>query len=644
MKNSIKDRYNTVISYVRFSSSIQELGDSVRRQKNSAKTFCEKHSLVLSNIKYSDFGRSGFKGDHLKADGGLRAFIDAVENDPEGHKFPKGRTLLLLDEWSRFSRLPPMQAQGIVSQIVSLGIDICTCDTEDILSNDADIGTMLTAIIKMNSAYEESARKSKHIKSVWMNKKKALLESPDTARKMTSRCPSWLYLDKTKNEFMLIPERVETVKLIYRLYIDGLGKTAIARYLNKEGIETFGDSKKSARKAAMWRESSINKIISENYGRSTLGELQLYHMVDGKRIPTGDVIKDYYPQIISDSDFYQVQAIRESRITTATGRKGSKLTNLFQGITYCSKCSSPMVIVNKGSRSSGATLVCSKAKVKAGCEYVAWHYEFVEKSILATLLNLDYSILLGLNSANENSDNLRKDLSSLQGQLMDNSHQIENITNAISQIGLNENLRKKLSSLEMEQLTLESKIKNTELELASLNKQSHTKKSVWQTFEQVINDTQDSNRTDEDIYSKRSKLSMFLKQNIKEIKFTDTLIPMTKLLTKQGFGRGSHLRKMIVTINLKSGVNLFITGFSRPRSGIQVLQSLVEDSENSTCSVYTEKQHGKIVYRVIQMGSSLANMKYDPEKAAQLGHDEYYKSQLHILLNPKEFIIEGNSD
>lgn len=641
MKKSIKDRYDIVISYVRFSSSIQELGDSIKRQKNSAKTFCENHNLVLSNIKYNDFGRSGFKGDHLKADGGLRAFIDAVENDPEGLKFPKGRTLLLLDEWSRFSRLPPMQAQSVVSQIISLGIDICTCDTEDILSNNADIGTMLTAIIKMNSAYEESARKSKHIKSVWMNKKKALLEDPDSARKMTSRCPSWLYLDKAKNEFIPIPERVETVKLIYKLYIDGLGKTAIARYLNKEGIETFGDSKMSARKATMWRESSINKIISESYGRSTLGELQLYHMVNGKRIPTGDVIKDYYPQIISDSKFYQAQAIRESRITTTTGRKGSKLTNLFQGVVYCSKCSSSMVIVNKGSKSSGANLVCSKAKVKAGCEYVAWHYEFVEKSILATLLNLDYSILLGINNSNESSDALRKTLVSLEGQLRENSHQIDNITNAISQIGLSENLRKKLSSLEEEQLTLELKIKNNQLELASLSKQNHTKLSVWKILEQVINDTQDPTRTDEDIYSKRSKLSMFLKQNIKEIQFTDILLPMTKLLTKQGFGRGSHLRKMIITITLKSGVNLFIIGFSRPRSGIQVLQSLVEDSENSTCSVYTERQHGKIVYRVIQMASSLENMKYDPEKAAALGQDKYYKSRLDILLNPKKFIIGG---
>jgi DNA invertase Pin-like site-specific DNA recombinase/cell division protein FtsB len=639
MKKSIKDSYNTVISYVRFSSSIQELGDSLKRQKNSAIAFCEKHNLVLSNIKYSDLGRSGFKGDNLKADGGLRAFIDAVENDPEGHKFPKGQTLLLLDEWSRFSRLPPMQAQGIVSQILSLGIDICTCDTEDILSNDADIGTMLTAIIKMNSAYEESARKSKHIKSVWMNKKKALLENPDKACKLTSRCPSWLYLDKDKNEFIPIPERVETVKLIYKLYINGLGKTAIAKYLNKEEIETFGDSNKSARKATMWRESSINKIISETYGRSTLGELQLYEMVGGKRVPTGDVIKGYYPQIISDSDFYQVQAIRKSRITTATGRKGSRLTNLFQGLTRCSKCSSPMVIVNKGKRSSGANLVCSKAKVKAGCEYVAWHYEFVEKSILVTLLNLDYSTLLGLNGTNENSDALRKALVSLQGQLADNKHQIENITNAISQIGLNENLIKKLSFLEAEQLTLESKITTSELELASLSKQHHTKQSVWQTLEQVLNDTQDSTRTDEDIYSKRSKLSMFLKQNIKEIQFSDILIPMTKSLTKQGFGKGSHLRKMIITITLKSGIHQFIIGFSRPRSGIQVLQSLVEDSDNSTCSVYTERKNGKIVYRVIQIASSLENMKYDPEKAASQGQQKYYKSQIDILLNPKEFSI-----
>ena len=129
-----------------------------------------------------------------------------------------------------------------------------------------------------------------------------------------------------------------------------------------------------------------------------------------------------------------------------------------------------------------------------------------------------------------------------------------------------------------------------------------------------------------------------------EIQFTDTLVPMTKLLTKQGFGKGSHLRKMIITLTLKSGVNLFITGLSKPRYGIQVLQSLVKDSKNSTCSVYTERQGGKIVYRVIRMASSLENMKHEPEKAAVLGQDKYYKSKLDILLNPHKFTIKGNSE
>jgi DNA invertase Pin-like site-specific DNA recombinase len=638
VSNSIKDRYDVVISYVRFSSAIQELGDSIRRQKSSAKAFCEKNNLVLSDIKYTDSGLSGFKGDNLKTDAGLGSFIDAVRNDPEGHRFPKGRTLLLLDEWSRFSRLPPMKAQSAVNQILDLGIDICTCDTEDILSHDADLPAMLTAIIKMNSAYEESARKSMHLKAVWLNKRKALLDDPINAPKMTSRCPSWLNLDKSKNEYIPIPERVETVKLIYKLYIEGLGRTAIAKYLNTNGIETFGDSVKSARKAKMWRESSVTKIISEKYGRSTLGELQPYSIVDGKRLPTGDAIKDYYPRIISNSDFYQAQDIRQSRITTI-GRKGNNLTNLFQGILLCSKCSSSMVIINKGNKGSGTNLVCSRAKVSAGCEYVAWHYGVVEQSILATLVNLDYSILLGATNSDKNIDNINSTSMMLKGQLKENSRLISNIIDAISKMGLNDNLKKRLTTLEEEKLTLESTLKTCKIELASYNKKSHTKLSVWKILDQFINYTRDSTLTDEDIYLKRSKLSMFIKQNIKEIQFTDKLIPMTKELTKQGLGKGSHIRKMFITVALKSGVDLIITGTSKPRYGIQWLASIVADSENNSSSVFTEIENDKVVTKVSQMASSLGNMTYNPEKEAAMGKDEYHASRLDILLNPKKFTV-----
>jgi hypothetical protein len=497
---------------------------------------------------------------------------------------------------------------------------------------------MLTAIIKMNSAYEESARKSMHLKAVWLNKRKALLDDPINAPKMTSRCPSWLYLDKSKNEYIPIPERVETVKLIYKLYIEGLGRTAIAKYLNTNGVETFGDSVKSARKAKMWRESSVTKIISEKYGRSTLGELQPYCMVDGKRLPAGDAIKDYYPRIISDSEFYQAQAIRESRITTF-GRKGSKLTNLFQGILLCNKCSSSMVIINKGNKGSGANLVCSRAKVGAGCEYVAWHYGIVEQSILVALISLDYSVLIGASHSDKNIGNINSKLVTLKGQLKENNLQIDNAVNAIVSMGGNENLKKKLTALEVDKLTLESTLKTCQIELASANKQNHTKLSVWKILDQFINYTQNPTLTDEDIYLKRSKLSMFIKQNVKEIAFTDKLIPMTKELTKQGFGKGSHIRRMFINVILKSEVELIITGVSKPRYGIQRLASLVADSNNTSSSAVTLIEEGKVVTKVSQIASSLSSMKYNPEQEAAMGKDEYHASRLDKLLNPKKFTI-----
>ena len=631
MSKSIKNKYDVVISYVRFSSAIQEQGDSIRRQTSSAKAFCEKHDLTLSNISYSDFGSSAFKGEHLKSDGGLRAFIDALEDDSAGLKFPRGSTLLLLDEWSRFSRLPPMQAQGLVSTIVGMGIDIATCDTGDILSNDAGISEMLTAIIKMNSAFEESDRKSKHLKAVWHGKRQALLNDPLHAKKMTSRCPSWLSLDKSKNEYIAIPEREKIVQLIYKLYLDGLGRSAIAKYLNSREIDTFGDSVKSARKAKIWRESSITKILSEDYGRSTLGELQLFKMVDGKRTPVGSPIKDYYPRVISNSDFYQAQELRESR-ATVRGRKGNKLTNLFQGIIYCNKCSNSMNIINKGKKSSGKSLVCSAAKVSAGCDYVTWHYETVEQSILAAIRNLDFSLLLNTSQTNDAIGEYKKSLVTTGGELKENKKRIDNLIDAIAEFGINEALNAKLLELEEEKSTLESTLKKINTQLASSRQKKQSKTSVWKMLDEVASYAKDPNLSNEEIYSKRSKLVKFIKQYVKKIVFDDELVPITKELTKMGYGKGTHLRQMSIRVILKNKTEIPILGVSKPQYGLQYLESIVEDRPNHTFKVVTIKNKDTAFSEVREYKASKEAVLVDPEKNLVKATSE----EAEILTMPSE--------
>src|SRR4051794_35908665 len=97
-------------SWGRFSTLAQgETGkDSMRRQTDSAKRWCLANGYTLSDQLFFDKGKSGFKGEHIKEGGELLKFIKLVEDGT----IAKG-SLLCVDSYDRFSRLPPSKALAL---------------------------------------------------------------------------------------------------------------------------------------------------------------------------------------------------------------------------------------------------------------------------------------------------------------------------------------------------------------------------------------------------------------------------------------------------------------------------------------------------------------------------------------------------
>lgn len=82
-------------------------------------------------------------------------------------------------------------------------------------------------------------------------------------------------------------------------------------------------------------------------------------MQDGKRVPDGDPIENYFPAAIGKDLFLRVQAMR--RNPGRPGRKGDTFANLFTGLCHCSHCGGPMTMKLsrvKGNE-NGRYLVCS---------------------------------------------------------------------------------------------------------------------------------------------------------------------------------------------------------------------------------------------------------------------------------------------
>ena len=86
-------------SYLRFSTTEQLKGDSLRRQTQAARAYADTHGLDLDEaLTFRDLGVSAFKGKNV-AEGALGAFLQAVD----AGRVPPG-SWLLVENLDRLSR------------------------------------------------------------------------------------------------------------------------------------------------------------------------------------------------------------------------------------------------------------------------------------------------------------------------------------------------------------------------------------------------------------------------------------------------------------------------------------------------------------------------------------------------------------
>lgn len=359
-------------SYVRFSRPEQLNGDSLRRQKEASKKWCYQNGYYLDeSLKLTDKGVSAFRGDNA-VKGKLGAFVDAIETG----RVKKG-SVLIVESLDRLSRQAASEAFIQLMSILGKGITIITLNPEEKLTQKdmEDTTKILSVILIMTRAYEESSTKSKRIKDAWENKRKKLQQGVI----ISGRVPGWI--EKEGDRFVLNPH-ADTVKRIVKMYLAGHGPTAIVRALNADNVPTIGRGKQ---RANFWRQSSIIKILKSP---ALIGEFQPHlgksSQDQSKRQPAGDPIPNYYPAIIKEVDFYKIKKRFADKRTSIKGRVGNgdgRITNLFRGLIFDERDKSAMIIVNKGTNASGRQIVSSKATADKTIPYIAFPYEALEESL-----------------------------------------------------------------------------------------------------------------------------------------------------------------------------------------------------------------------------------------------------------------------
>ena len=150
------------------------------------------------------------------------------------------------------------------------------------------------------------------------------------------------YTKDADGNLVIDPEQTETVKRIYREYLEGLSMDKIAAGLERDGILTGAGGKK-------WHTSTINKILrNEKYiGDALLQKTYTTDFLNKTRVKNNGLVPQYYVEgdheaIIPKDIYLQVQeelVRRRVGKTSANGKKRNYSCNhCFSQIVICGEC------------------------------------------------------------------------------------------------------------------------------------------------------------------------------------------------------------------------------------------------------------------------------------------------------------------
>lgn len=332
-----------VYSYVRFSSSEQSNGDSLRRQTDAARRFAAANGLILDeSLTMQDLGRSAYAGHHV-SEGALGEFLTACE----AGLVPKG-SVLVVEAVDRLTRLDHLEAVSLLGRLLKHA-DLHVVQLNRTFTNEIvrhDMGAIFTLIGAITLGHQESQQKSHRVGSAWEQKRRAAKEH---GAKLTAKAPAWL--KSVEGGFEPIPARVSIVLNIFERFAGGESQFSIVARMNAKNVPVWG-------RGMRWNRSYIMKILTNE---AVVGVLKMgrKRKTDSARTIV-ESVPGYFPSIVDPGLFEEANR----RIKSGTrGRAPTK--NPFQGVLRCPHCSGMVVRQSKGNRAR-PKLICGATLEGAG--------------------------------------------------------------------------------------------------------------------------------------------------------------------------------------------------------------------------------------------------------------------------------------
>ncbi|GLI94222.1 resolvase [Methylocystis echinoides] len=340
--------------YLRVSTARQAEHDiSIPDQKRQGEAYCEARGLQLVET----FIEAGATATNDKRPE-FQRMIEA------GTSKPAPFDIVVVHSFSRFFR-DHFEMEFYVRKLAKNGVKLVSITQE---MGDDPMHQMMRQIMALFDEYQ-SKENAKHVL-------RAMNENARQGFWNGARPPIGYRIvaaeqrgSKIKKKLEIDPLHADTVRLIYRLFLEGdgtrgaMGVKAIATYLNERRFFT--------RDGGRWGLAQIHAILTRT---TYIGEhrFNTRSHKDREKKPESEVAIMAVPPLIERELYDAVQARLKSRNPMVTPARVSSGPTLLTGICFCTKCGGAMTL-RTGRGSTGATYryyTCStKARQgKTGCK------------------------------------------------------------------------------------------------------------------------------------------------------------------------------------------------------------------------------------------------------------------------------------
>jgi len=440
-------------SYMRFSAPEQARGDSIRRQTAGTQRFCAEEGLILDET-LCDRGISGFRGKN-RTEGALGGFLRAFNSG----LVPRD-AVLVIESLDRLSREKTRLSQAELLQLINGGLTVVTLLDRQVYSAetvDEYPHLLHGALAIAQRAHEESATKARRVGEAWANKRRNLAAGHPSRQ----RIPAWLRWERGR--VVSVPERQELLNWIFSRRVAGVGRRRIVAELNERGVEPWGIGKRKARGG--WQQSYLAKLLCS---RALLGEFQPHQKVDGKRVPVGEPIIGFYPQVVPTELWQAAQGTVEPGVRPLRGRPSSG--NLFSGLVF-DPLGAPMHVARKGA--NWDYLVTALAYRRADRPTFSWRLSHFHEVIIPVIGGLDWSRVFADAKNDETMCRIRTEIAEVHRAEKQLELKIERLTDAImaGDLGaVSDHFRARSQALTLERNQLRAKASQLKSDLAALER------------------------------------------------------------------------------------------------------------------------------------------------------------------------------